>query len=129
MERTKYVLTVGVYGIGTAATVFLAAVVASGWELVLFPDAMLPMRISELASVWLAWGAFPMGIASMLLYRMVRAGKVGKGKRKAACVFSPDVSLRMFFRILDSCLDWFAWTGGCFLVGLWHGTLRGNFGL
>lgn len=110
MERTKYVLTAGVYGIGTAMTVFLAAVVASGWELVLFPDAMLPMQISELASVWLAWGTFPMGIASMLLYRMVRAGKVGNGKWKAACVFLPTLVCACFL------VYWIlAWTG---LLGL-----------
>lgn len=106
MERAKHVLTAGVYGAGTAVTVFLTAVVISGWELVLFPEAMLPMQISELASVWLAWGTFPMGIASMLLYRKVRAGKVGNGKWKAACVFLPTLICGCFLAY------WiFAWTG------------------
>lgn len=106
MERAKRVLTAAVYGVGTAVTVFLTAVIVSGWDLVLFPDAMLPMQISELASVWLAWGTLPMGIASALFYRRVRKAKGGNGKWKAICIFLPAIICGCFF------VYWiFVWTG------------------
>lgn len=61
-----------VYIFGAALVIILTAAAISGAQLILFPNAMLPMELHELAEIWLALGFFPMAAVSILLYRLKR---------------------------------------------------------
>ena len=50
----------------------LVLLTAIGAGRVLFPEAMLPMELRELASAWLAIGFLPMLLSSMQFYKTVR---------------------------------------------------------
>ncbi|MBD5161802.1 MAG: hypothetical protein HDT14_07295 [Oscillibacter sp.] len=82
MERAKRAALAALYTAGTAVVVLLLLLTAIGSGQVLFPDAMLPMELRELASAWLAIGFLPMVLVSAQLYKIVR--------RKA--VFLPAVA-------------------------------------
>ena len=97
MERGKRWLIVAVYTLGSIITGVLALIYVARIDIVLFPDAMLPMQLYEQASGWLAWGAVPMGIASGLLYRNIRTGEDGRKNWKALCAFIPALICVCFF--------------------------------
>ena len=61
-----------IYSLGAAVTAILTLIFLSRAEFVPFPDAMLPMQIWELASIWLALGFLPMTAAAILFYRLKR---------------------------------------------------------
>lgn len=72
MERAKRTALAALYTAGTAAVVLLLLLTIIGAGQVLFPDAMLPMELRELASAWLAIGFLPMVLVSAQFYKMVR---------------------------------------------------------
>lgn len=72
MKRAKRTVIAALYAAGTAAVVLLLLLTAIGSGRVLFPDAMLPMELRELASAWLAIGFLPMALVSEQFYKIVR---------------------------------------------------------
>ena len=72
MEKVKRTALAALYTGGCAAVVLLLLLTAVGGGRVLFPDAMLPMELRELASAWLAIGFLPMALVSKQLYQTVR---------------------------------------------------------
>jgi len=72
MERAKIIFSAALYVGGTAAVSVLVLLTAIGTGYVLFPEAMLPMELRELASAWLAIGFLPMLFASIQFYKVVR---------------------------------------------------------
>lgn len=71
MKKFKKTALLTAYGAGTL-TVAVLLLLAAGPRGVLFPEAMLPMDLRELAGAWLAIGFLPMVMVSMPLYRAVR---------------------------------------------------------
>lgn len=72
MEEAKRTALAALYAAGTAAVVLLLLLTAIGTGRVLFPEAMLPMTLRELASAWLAIGFLPMALVSAQFYKIVR---------------------------------------------------------
>lgn len=72
MERAKQITFAALYTAGCAVVALLLLLAAAGPKCVLFPDAMLPMELRELASAWLAIGFLPMALVSLQIYRTVR---------------------------------------------------------
>ncbi len=72
MEKAKKIALTVVYGAGTLIVAGLLLLAAVGPKCVLFPDAMLPMDLRELAGAWLAIGFLPMLLVSIPLYKAVR---------------------------------------------------------
>ncbi|AUS97231.1 hypothetical protein CDQ84_16590 [Clostridium thermosuccinogenes] len=58
-----------VYGIGVATVVSLVCIAFFGSNQVTNPDAMLPITWKERAFIWLTFGAIPMLLASMAVYK------------------------------------------------------------
>ena len=71
MERTKRTALAALYAGGCAAVALLVLLMFIGTGRVLFPEAMLPMELRELASVWLAIGFLPMALVSERFYQTV----------------------------------------------------------
>lgn len=67
----KIALT-ALYAGGCTVVAVLALLAAAGAGQVLFPNAMLPMELRELASAWLAIGFLPMASVSVRFYKVVR---------------------------------------------------------
>ncbi len=72
MEKVKRTALAALYAGGCAAVILLLLLTAIGGGRVLFPEAMLPMELRELASAWLAIGFLPMVMVSRQLYQSVR---------------------------------------------------------
>ena len=72
MERAKKSALTGLYAGGSAVVVVLLLLAAVGPKCILFPEAMLPMELRELASAWLAIGFLPMVLVSGRFYQRVR---------------------------------------------------------
>lgn len=72
METFKKITLTAAYGAGTLAVAALLLLAAAGPECVLFPEAMPPMELRELASAWLAIGFLPMMLVSAQFYKLVR---------------------------------------------------------
>jgi len=71
-ERARVIFSTALYTGGTAAVAILVLLTAIGAGHVLFPEAMLPMELQELASAWLAIGFLPMLFACIQFYKVVR---------------------------------------------------------
>ena len=54
-----------IYFLGSLVTLILLLITISQSSYVLFPDAMLPMELHELTSIWLAIGFFPMFVVTL----------------------------------------------------------------
>ena len=72
MEKAKRTALAALYAGGCAAVALLVLLTAVGAGRVLFPKAMLPMELRELASAWLAIGFLPMALVSGQFYQTVR---------------------------------------------------------
>lgn len=62
-------LIAAVYGVGVAFVMILSACVIVRADFVPFPNAMLPLKLYELAEIWLAIGFLPMFAATILFGR------------------------------------------------------------
>lgn len=72
MKKAKCVAFTAFYAGGTAVVALLVLLIIIGSGRVLFPEAMLPMELRELASAWLAIGFLPMLAVSTHFHRLVR---------------------------------------------------------
>ena len=72
MEKAKQTTIAALYAGGTTTVMALVLLTAVGGGRVLFPEAMLPMELRELASAWLAIGFLPMVLVSRQIYLSVR---------------------------------------------------------
>ena len=72
MEKVKRTTLAALYAGGCAVVALLLLLAAVGPKCVLFPEAMLPMELRELASAWLAVGFLPMVLVSEQFYQTVR---------------------------------------------------------
>lgn len=72
MEKARKTALTVVYAAGVLTVVVLLLLTVLGPNFVLFPDAMLPMDLRELALAWLAIGFLPMLLASMQFHKLVR---------------------------------------------------------
>lgn len=72
MKKVEQTVFAVLYTAGALMVAVLAVIAAVGPRFVLFPDAMLPMDLRELAGAWLAIGFLPMLLVSIQLYKAVR---------------------------------------------------------
>lgn len=72
MEKAKKTALTAIYAAGVLAVTVLLLLTVLGPDFVLFPDAMLPMDLRELAAAWLAIGFLPMLLASMQFHKLVQ---------------------------------------------------------
>ncbi|MCM1182163.1 MAG: hypothetical protein NC337_02175, partial [Roseburia sp.] len=75
--------------IGVAIVLALLISVLSQSHIVIFPNAMLPMELHELALIWLAMGFIPMLIASILFHRVFEISKSNHKKRNTILTYIP----------------------------------------
>lgn len=80
-------LTALIYGAGTALVLVLTILLLSHSQIILFPEVMLPMTLSDLAAGWLALGMIPMLLVCWAFCRCFHI----QGKGKAVLVFLPGV--------------------------------------
>ena len=72
MKKMEHIALTALYAGGCAVVAALVLLTAVGGGRVLFPEAMLPMELRELASAWLAVGFLPMLLVSTRFYKAVR---------------------------------------------------------
>lgn len=89
MSKTGKTIITTIYGIGTLIVFVLLIIILSGSHIVLFPNAMLPMELHELAQGWLMIGFIPMLIFSILLYKAHNISATKHKKRNAFLLYIP----------------------------------------
>jgi len=70
MRKIERIAFTAIYAGGTAAVAVLVTAIGAGH--ILFPEAMLPMELREMASAWLAIVFLPMLFACIQFYKVVR---------------------------------------------------------
>lgn len=80
-----------IYGIGVAIVFVLLTIILFQSHIVVFPNAMLPMELRELASIWLAMGFIPMMIFSILFHKVFEISKSNHKKRNTILTYIPTV--------------------------------------
>ena len=80
-----------IYGIGAIIVLILLVLTVFQSHIVLFPNAMLPMELHELASTWLSWGLLPMLIFSILFYKVHYISKSNHKIRNTILVYLPAI--------------------------------------
>ena len=78
-----------VYGIGVIIAIGLGATVLFGSNVVLFPDAMIPYTLRELAFIWLGIGSIPTLLACMAVYKFNAMKNSSHKKRNFILIFLP----------------------------------------
>lgn len=68
-NRPARIISNTIYGIGVAITIILGDVALFGSNQVIDPDAMIPITPREQAFIWLAFGAIPMLLTCIAVYR------------------------------------------------------------
>lgn len=112
--RTEKLLVNILYVAGAGLTAVLSIIIALRIDVVLNPEAMLPMQLWESAFVWLAVGFFPMLLACIGAYEVNDIGISSHAKRNTLLIFLPGII----------CFCCFAFVLGCLILG----TVRGNLG-
>lgn len=84
----KRIITV-IYALGVTIVLILLAFILSQSSIVIFPDAMLPIELHELASAWLSIGFLPMLIFSILFYKVHDISKSNHKIRNTILTYSP----------------------------------------
>ena len=64
----KFILITYLFGSSITAILLLISLSQSNY--VLFPDSVLPMKLYELSSIWLAFGFFPMFFVTILFKKI-----------------------------------------------------------
>lgn len=80
-----------VYFIGTCITLMLSILFLSGSDIIINPDAMLPIKLNEQAFELLAFGAIPMVIACYMVYKVYEIKKSDHYKRNIIIIFMPGI--------------------------------------
>ena len=78
-----------IYGIGAIIVLVLLVFVVFQSHIVLFPNAMLPMELWELATIWLMFGFLPMLIFSILFYKVHGISKSNHKIRNTILTYIP----------------------------------------
>lgn len=89
MHRIWKSLITAIYGVGVIIVLILLAFIVFQSHIVLFPDAMLPMELHELASTWLAFGSIPMLLFSILFYEAHEISESNQKVRNAVLTYLP----------------------------------------
>jgi len=89
MNKTAKIISNIVYGIGVAITVTLGCIALFGSARAVNPDAMLPFSWKEMAFIWLAFGAIPMLLACMAVYKFNGIKNTPAKKRNFFLIFLP----------------------------------------
>ena len=88
VKIVKNLITV-IYGIGAIIVFILLVFVVSQSHIVLFPNAMLPMELRELSTIWLMFGFLPMLIFSILFYKVHDISKSNHKIRNTILTYIP----------------------------------------
>lgn len=91
MSTFKKCSVTAVYALGALITLILLCMFISHSDIVPNPDAMLPMTQWEAASVWLAFGALPMAIASLLLDKTFAVRQTAHRMRNRLLIYAPAI--------------------------------------
>lgn len=87
---------ISLYSIGVLITLVLFCLFLSRSNHVLFPNAMLPAQLWEQATEWLALGAVPMAVASLIFYKTIFTEKPVHHKRKMLLIYTPAIICACF---------------------------------
>lgn len=94
------------YAVGAAITAVLSVIILLRIDVVLNPDAMLPMQLWESATVWLAVGFFPMLIACIGAYEVNDIRLKSHAKRNTLLIFLPGILCFCCFAVIVGLLIW-----------------------
>ncbi len=89
MNKTARIISNTVYGIGVVIAVSLGCITLFGSAQIVNPYAMLPFTWKERAFTWLAFGAIPMLLACMAVYKFNVIKDSSNKKRKFVLIFLP----------------------------------------
>ena len=89
MRKVGKLMVAIIYGIGVAIVLALLTAVLFQSHIVTFSNAMLPMELRELASIWLAMGFIPMMIFSILFHKVFEISKSNHKKRNTILTYIP----------------------------------------
>lgn len=89
MNKTARIISNTIYVIGVIITVTLSGISLFGSTRIVNPDAMLPLAWKEQAFIWLAFGAIPMLLACMAVYKFNGIKSSTNRKRNFVLVFLP----------------------------------------
>lgn len=95
-----------VYAVGAAITAVLCVIVVLRVDIVLNPDAMLPMQLWESAAAWLAVGFIPMLLACVGVYKVNDIRLKSHAKRNTLLIFLPGAVCFCSFAFIAGCLLW-----------------------
>ncbi len=80
-----------VYALGLAAFLVLAGFVLFGAGIVPSPEAMIAWSMREIAFVGLAFGAIPMVLAGVAVYRLNEVKQSEHKRRNSILIFAPGL--------------------------------------
>ena len=80
-----------IYCIGTCITLILSIVFLSGSDIIINPNAMLPIKLNEQAFELLAFGAIPMVVACDMVHKIYEIKKSYYYKRNTLIIFMPGI--------------------------------------
>ena len=78
-----------IYAIGVLIFAALVGMWIFGANTVPYPEAMIPYSLREQAFIWLAFGAIPMILASMAVYKFNAVKRSMHRKRNFVLIFAP----------------------------------------
>ena len=96
MNKIWKILVTVLYGLGAATVFILLALAAVKSHIVVFPDAMLPMELHELATVWLMFGFLPVLIVSILFYAAHNISESRHRTRNTILIYIPAAICLLF---------------------------------
>lgn len=81
-----------IYSIGACITLALSLIFLSRSDIVIYPDAMLPYQLYELAFIWLAFfGTILMIPLCYIVYKIFDIKNSSHYKRNKALIFTPGI--------------------------------------
>ena len=90
-EKILKIIWGSIYFIGTCITLILSIVFLSGSEIIINPDAMVPVQLNEQAFELLALGTMPMLIVCYIVYKVYDIKKTYHYRRNTIILFIPGV--------------------------------------
>lgn len=91
IQKMWKITIASIYGIGTLSTLILLLIIVLKIDIVPFPDSMLPMRLYEVASIWLAIASIPMLMINILFYISYKNLKTSHKKRNTILIYIPTI--------------------------------------
>lgn len=89
MSKAARIISNIVYAVGTVITATLVGIALFGPNQTVNPEAMLPFTLKEQAFTWLAFGATPMVLACMAVFRFNEIKNSVNKKRNFVLIFLP----------------------------------------